>query len=170
MFLLKPFIKHITSFCTCSSVCLKWFLYICKHLIITNMESTTFTDRLQKLLQYYDLSASSFATKIGVQRSSISHVLSGRNKPSLDFVMKLLHAFDDVSIEWLIDGKGSFPKSDSTPTPIKNNSIQKDIDQLDEKTQLPETIITESKKNYSGKNIEKIILLYTDGSFESFKN
>ncbi|MGB1270375.1 MAG: helix-turn-helix domain-containing protein, partial [Flavobacteriaceae bacterium] len=52
------------------------------------MESLEFTNRLQKLLDYYDLSASGFATKIGVQRSSISHVLSGRNKPSLDFVMK----------------------------------------------------------------------------------
>lgn len=138
------------------------------------MESIEFTNRLQKLLEYYDLSASSFASKIGVQRSSISHVLSGRNKPSLDFVMKLLHTFDDVSIEWLVDGKGTFPKSNTTPTPIKTNNILNDNSKIELKeNDLAAPLAHLEKnttKNSSGKEIEKIILLYTDGSFESFKN
>ena len=138
------------------------------------MESLEFTNRLQKLLDYYDLSASGFATKIGVQRSSISHVLSGRNKPSLDFVMKLLHNFNEVSIEWLVDGKGTFPKSVTTPTAIENDIIKNDTPKIETGTPLVKTSSIDSNKEIvnisSDKQIDKIILLYTDGSFESFKN
>ena len=70
------------------------------------VNNTEFAKRLQKIITYYDENASSFAEKIGVQRSSISHVLSGRNKPSLDFVMKVLKAYPEVNIYWLINGKG----------------------------------------------------------------
>lgn len=138
------------------------------------MESLEFTNRLQKLLDYYDLSASGFATKIGVQRSSISHVLSGRNKPSLDFVMKLLNNFNEVSIEWLIDGKGTFPKSVATPTPVENDIIKNHTPKIETGTPLAKTPSIDSNKEIvnisSDKQIDKIILLYTDGSFESFKN
>ena len=137
------------------------------------MESLEFTNRLQKLLDYYDLSASGFATKIGVQRSSISHVLSGRNKPSLDFVMKLLHNFNEVSIEWLVDGKGTFP-STAAPTPIENDIIKNDTQKIETGTPIVKTPSIDSNKEIvnisSDKQIDKIILLYTDGSFESFKN
>jgi len=136
-------------------------------------DSTAFTDRLQKLLEYYDLSASGFATAIGVQRSSISHVISGRNKPSLDFVMKLLHHFNEVSIEWLIDGKGSFPKSEITPTPIQKTEEKSTpiLPQEKEAEKVLPSIISEltSKKN-GDKEITKIIVLYSDGSFEAFQN
>jgi transcriptional regulator with XRE-family HTH domain len=138
------------------------------------MDSTAFTNRLQKLLEYYDLSASGFATKIGVQRSSISHVLSGRNKPSLDFVMKLLHTFNDVTIEWLVDGKGIFPKPEITPTPIKNEVNINDLSKTESPSPANENSLINinrvDSKRSSEKTIEKIILLYTDGSFESFKN
>lgn len=63
-------------------------------------------DRLIRLLDSEQLTASKFADKIGVQRSSVSHVLSGRNKPSFDFVQKTLIAFPEVSSDWLILGKG----------------------------------------------------------------
>ena len=49
-----------------------------------------------------NLSASAFADKIEVQRSSISHILSGRNKPSLEFIQKVLTAFPKVSSDWLL--------------------------------------------------------------------
>jgi plasmid maintenance system antidote protein VapI len=54
-----------------------------------------------KLLDYYGLNASAFADKIGVQRSSLSHLLSGRNKPSLDFILKILDVFPDVDLYWI---------------------------------------------------------------------
>src|SRR6478735_347584 len=78
---------------------------------MVNMED--FIKRLEYLLDYYSLNASSFADKIRVQRSSISHLLSGRNKPSLDFIMKITDVFPDVNLYWMLDGKGSFLKNGS---------------------------------------------------------
>jgi transcriptional regulator with XRE-family HTH domain len=63
-----------------------------------------FNKRLLYILESNDLSASQFATKIGVQRSSVSHVLSGRNKPSLDFLIKISDSFENISIDWLVKG------------------------------------------------------------------
>lgn len=69
-----------------------------------------FVKRLDSLLEYYNLNAASFADKIGVQRSSLSHLLSGRNKPSLDFILKILEVFPEVDLYWILNGKGTFPK------------------------------------------------------------
>ena len=77
-----------------------------------------FIKRLERILQFYGLSASAFADKIQVQRSSISHLLTGRNKPSLEFVLKVVKTFPEVNLYWLLNGKGSFPaKSAPAPTP-----------------------------------------------------
>ena len=127
-----------------------------------------FTKRLQKLLDYYNLSASGLANKIGIQRSTISHVISGRNKPSLDFVMKILHNFNEVSIEWLIDGKGYFPKTENK-NQLENISptTTSKKDELFDKKSI--NITTEIKsKNNNHKEIDKIIILYKDGSFDSY--
>ena len=83
--------------------------------MINNLD---FAHRLNKVMDYYQLSAAAFADKINVQRSSISHLLSGRNKPSLDFVLKVLEEFTDVELYWLLNGKGSFPKKEDTGTYI----------------------------------------------------
>jgi plasmid maintenance system antidote protein VapI len=56
-------------------------------------------------LDYYGLNASAFADKIGVQRSSLSHLLSGRNKPSLDFILKIVDVFPDVDLYWILNGR-----------------------------------------------------------------
>lgn len=142
--------------------------------------STAFTSRLQKLLDYYSLSASGFATKIGVQRSSISHILSGRNKPSLDFVMKVLHTFEEVTIEWLVDGKGEFPKSLTPSTPSLSSVESEKVDLFSERTdekpqekEFPDVLPNTSEKapitiNHSDKQLIKVILLYSDGSFDAF--
>ena len=49
------------------------------------------SERIKKIIKDNELNSSSFATKIGVQRSSISHIISGRNKPSLDLVIKIIN-------------------------------------------------------------------------------
>ena len=76
--------------------------------------------RVQKIINYSELSLSEFADEIGVQRSNISHVLSGRNKPSLDFLMKIKDRFPEIQWEWLIEGKGAMISSEnevaSTPS------------------------------------------------------
>ena len=72
--------------------------------------------RVQKIINYSELSSSEFADEIGVQRSNISHVLSGRNKPSLDFLMKIKDRFSEIQWEWLIEGKGAMISSENEVT------------------------------------------------------
>ena len=131
-----------------------------------------FTIRLNKIMEYYDLSAASFADKIEVGRSSISHLLSGRNKPSLDFVMKIIKAFPEVELYWLLNGKGSFPKN-------SGSAVKQDQPEAREKVPLQDLFshsapISEETlpqiASGNGKNIQKIVIFYTDGTFEAYEN
>jgi transcriptional regulator with XRE-family HTH domain len=124
------------------------------------INTSEFTKRLEKVMEYYGETASSFADKIGVQRSSISHILSGRNKPSLDFVLKVLAQFPEVELYWLLNGKGSFP---NTPEPISDYSLDKEIS-----VQKTESIHQISKN--TSKDIKRIVIFYTDGTFENFEH
>ncbi|MFD2725953.1 helix-turn-helix domain-containing protein [Hyunsoonleella rubra] len=121
------------------------------------INSTDFANRLQKVMDYYGETASFFAEKIGVQRSSISHILSGRNKPSLDFVLKVLTSYPDVELYWLLNGKGTFPKSE---TVSDTSSVPKSLETPIQKI---------SNKDNKPKEIERIVIFYSDGSFENFE-
>ncbi|GGZ69079.1 helix-turn-helix domain-containing protein [Algibacter mikhailovii] len=121
-----------------------------------------FIKRLQKVIDYYGESASSFAEKIGVQRSSISHILSGRNKPSLDFTLKVLTAFPDVDLYWLFNGRGSFPNLNN------EELIELNPEPSTSTSKAPEKEINPLVKN--DKSIERIVIFYTDGSFKNFQN
>src|SRR5690554_7776434 len=70
-----------------------------------------FAARLEKIMEFYGLTASALAEEIDFNRSTISHLVSGRNKPSLEFVMKLLQKFPELSMDWLAFGKGDFPNN-----------------------------------------------------------
>lgn len=117
------------------------------------INSEDFTNRLKKLMEHHQLSASTFADKVGVQRSSISHILSGRNKPSLDFILKVTSEFKDVDIHWLLKGKGVFPKivvsaeksTPTTPSLFNDNSVS------------------------NGKKIQRIVVFYNDGTFDEYQ-
>jgi len=119
------------------------------------VNNSKFAERLKKVLDYYHISAATFADEIKVQRSSISHLLSGRNRPSLDFVLKVLDKYDTVDLYWLMNGKGSFPNKQigSAPTPRANKEI-KEIDKTVESS--------------SEKEIDRIVIFYKDGSFENY--
>jgi len=134
------------------------------------VNNINFTLRLKKILNYYNLSATQLADKIGVQRSSISHLLSGRNKPSLDFVLKLIKHFNDVDLYWLLNGKGKFPKQDGT---LGSKNISEDLKSSDltDRNEEKEQIVSKIKNIISikDKSIEKIIIFYTDGSFKKYK-
>lgn len=120
------------------------------------INSVNFTERLQKIIDYYSETASSFAEKIGVQRSSISHILSGRNKPSLDFVMKVLHSYPEVELYWLMNGRGEFPNEIKISESPNSNSIQP-------------TLISKNTLPESDSEIEKIVVFYKNGTFKSYK-
>ncbi len=146
------------------------------------VNSENFADRLQMLFDYYELTAGAFADEIEVGRPSVSHILSGRNKPSLDFVMKVVKRFKEVDLYWLLNGKGSFPSlpknsalpnisSDTKETIVNTESNQDSFsNSISDKSMDSETLQEEnvSIKTESKKKVSKVIILYQDGSFEIF--
>ena len=128
------------------------------------VNSSDFIERLEHLLQYYNLNASAFADKIQVQRSSISHLLSGRNKPSLEFVLKVVKNFPEVNLYWLLNGKGTFP---SNPSDKSENEDEKGKD-VSKLGSAPQPINpTKEETTKLGVTIERIVIFYSDGTFEA---
>jgi transcriptional regulator with XRE-family HTH domain len=81
-------------------------------------------DRITLLIKAKNLTAAQFADEIGVQKSSISHILSGRNNASLDFIQKILLRFPEVRMEWLMFGKGPiFNSPDLLPKAINSETL-----------------------------------------------
>jgi transcriptional regulator with XRE-family HTH domain len=87
------------------------------------VSSEQFIEKIEQILKYYNLSASIFSEKIGVQRSSLSHLLSGRNKPSLDFVIKIVEEFPEVDLYWFLFNKGQFPKEELKTEMVDENRV-----------------------------------------------
>lgn len=135
------------------------------------VNSEQFSKRLEKILEYYDISAAAFAEAIDVGRSSISHILSGRNKPSLDFVMKIVQTYPEVELYWLLNGKGTFPSSADKPlanlSPGPPAPSLAPVQPLRNEIEVREKMETGSN---SGKKIKKIVFFYEDGGFEAFEN
>lgn len=151
-------------------------------------------DRLDKLLLAEQLTPAKFADIIGVQRSSISHIISGRNKPSFDFIAKVMQKFPRLNSEWLILGKGDMYKRmvqtslfdepaivEPQPT-VYSSDLQVDSISYDKDDDLQEEIADEpqkvEKKDSIGineavgqlfeKDIERIIVFYKDRTFRSY--
>jgi len=137
-----------------------------------------FVKRLELLLDYYSLSASLFADKLGVQRSGLSHLMSGRNKPSLDFVMKIVENFPEVDLYWLLAGVGEFPKSDNpphtitqpspAPTAEKVNDIPDLFSETKEEKVTHAGIANTTSQLLDNKEIDRIVVFYKNGSFKSY--
>ncbi len=84
--------------------------------------------RIQKILRYKNLTPSRFADQVGVPRSTVSHILSERNKPSLEVIQKILDAFPEIQTQWLVRGEGQMVKGGHTLFPDEDfDAPQKDI-------------------------------------------
>ena len=109
-------------------------------------------NRIEALLDKLQLSPSKFADEIGMQRSAMSHILSGRNKPSLEVMQKILNRFPEVNIDWLIQGKGTlFNEDKNTPAPPSKQTEALDKRMYDIPQAKPE------KETLSDTSIEQII-------------
>jgi transcriptional regulator with XRE-family HTH domain len=131
--------------------------------------------RLEEILKQYHLTAAEFADKLGVQKSSISHLLSGRNKPSFAFLSKLGKAFPEINLTWFITGDGDiFDK----PTPL---SVHENVSDLE--NQSAETISNErsdalsspdkkklAKDDSNASLIKNIIMVFDDDTFKILKS
>ena len=120
--------------------------------------------RIETIISHLELTVSAFADEIGVQRSSLSHLLNGRNKPSLDFVMKLVDTYPQVDLYWLLKGEGNFPK---TP---EDRQIKIDVSGSQEKKKGIPVIKQrfDKEKDLDTKEPYKIVLFYPDGTFKTF--
>lgn len=124
--------------------------------------------RITQILEEQQLSSSAFADTIGVQRSSISHVLSGRNKPSLEFILKTVRAFPAYSTDWLLFGKESeTPVGYSSPIDKEQPTGVQEMAFTDNPTyeQSPTAPASTPK---SQAEIDKIVLLCKDGRFKEY--
>lgn len=141
-------------------------------------------ERIILFLSENNLTSTKFADVIGVQRSSISHILSGRNKPSFDFIEKMLVAYPKLNAQWLITGKGNmftnqpslFSKDEDQAqnniTPRESNIqnlIKEEPAIVDSEQELDNIQNKELKSNKMQNDIERVIIFYSDGSFKEYK-
>lgn len=151
-------------------------------------------ERLQQLLTKEQLTPVRFAEIVGVQRSSVSHLLSGRNNPSLDFIQKILLKFPQISSDWLINGIGDiyrnhaqrqaktpelFDQSKEEDQPAYHSKTVKTEPPAQEKPVIEPSHISASDKsnsfanktlaaNDATKQVDRIIVFYKDRSFREY--
>jgi len=122
-------------------------------------------DRIKSYMDFKGISAGELSLALDVQRSNISHILNGRNMPGAAFIEKLLLKYPDLDARWLLTGFGEMIQGNTDNDSIIDPVVLKDDN----------TIITEEKKTKtvvigSGeKRVEKIVLLYNDGTFTDYK-
>lgn len=126
------------------------------------VEQSKIIERIKRIISDSGLSNSSFADKIGVPRSSISHILSGRNNPSLDLIIKILRNFDDINADFLLKGE---------VLPLIDKDSKSDLDNKN-MTLFPELDIKEDTKErpkIDEEVLKSVILVYQNDKFEILK-
>ena len=144
----------------------------------TAMEFPEKKDRNAHIIRAKNLTAAEFASRVGIQPSNVSHLLSGRNNPSLDFVKKLKETFPEYSLDWLILGKGPMTVSEPFAEPVLSighspieKELEKPVDSTMEETLFDPVIEDSVLKNQpslsSKAELKQIIFVYSDHTFES---
>jgi len=136
-------------------------------------------DRIRKLLLDEGLTSGSFADEIGVQRSSLSHILNGRNNPSLDFVIKTKNRFQKLNLSWLLMGKGEMYLTEyqdniqndgvTTGTPNIFSTLREEPKtelglELNESPDIP--VIGQDS---TPPHVDQIVIFYSDQSFCTYR-
>lgn len=153
-------------------------------------------EKIIKIMQAEEMNALQFASEIGIQSSTLSHILNGRNKPSLDVVIKILNRFRTVNADWLILDSGTiyrqekhsqppslFPIDDDSNS-LSDTYIPKKVQNLrnENSTEKSETVFNATRniekeiknqdalivEKISEKKVNKIIVYYTDNTFQEF--
>ena len=120
------------------------------------MNKKNILNRIKKIIEENNLSNSEFAEKIGIPKSSVTHLLSERNNPSLDIIIKISEAFENISTDYLIFGQENQVK----PTIQHSNTLFSELD---------ESISQDSVKDLNNK-VKSIILIYENNKFEQIDN
>ena len=128
-------------------------------------------NRLLRFLEAENISQSQFADSIGVARASISHILSGRNKPGFDFIESTARHYPSLNIEWLITGNGRMYKDGNARLFDSQSDIE--LFPADENDFSPtdnQQLDSRIKAQIAGsRRISRITVFFEDGTFEEFK-
>ena len=124
---------------------------------------TNVSERIKSILTHYGINSGEFATKLNIQKSSVSHLLSGRNRPSFVFLSKFVRVFPEIDIRWLLTGEGDMLINSIDKTVAdKPNDIEVQIKQKKE-TPLQNVL---SSDNATDVQIKSIIVIYDDDKFK----
>lgn len=132
-------------------------------------------ERILEILKIKNLSPAQFADIIGVQRSSISHLISGRNKPSLEFIQKILKTFPEINTDWMISGKGPLMNQEDKINAEESQPLDLFLTNQVTKEKIAEPRKPEPEKGQKkkwidseGKKIEKIVYFFKDNTFREY--
>ena len=142
------------------------------------MEFLEMKDRIAHIIRAKNLTAAEFAVQLGIQPSNVSHLLAGRNNPSLEFVKKLKETFPEYNLDWIVLGKGPMTVSepyvvDTMHTDSSKNEIQ-DIET--QRLGLQESLFSiennpndekvDQPSSIQKGDLRRIIMVYEDNTFE----
>lgn len=134
-------------------------------------------DRIAHIIRAKNLTAAEFADRLGIQPSNVSHLLSGRNNPSLDFVRKLKETFPEYNLDWIVLGKGPMTVSEpfvvssppSEPHAVESEKLENTPNPPIESHSFSENrsvLSEESPISSQQSGLKQLILVYPDNTFE----
>ncbi len=109
-------------------------------------------DRIALLKKHLKLSNTEFSERINVQPSTLSHIFSGRNRPSIDFILKIKKAFPDISLNWILLGEGTIENNHKKPSSFVSEGLF--------------SIAASQPQNHD--ELEKIVFFYKNGTFKIY--
>ncbi len=137
-------------------------------------------ERIQELMDLHALNATAFAEKLDIGRATISHILAGRNKPSLDFILKVISTFPEVTFDWLLFGQKKVGTLPPTNSHVEQKTEAISDDKIDQNTlensssndgdKINNMSLPNSGKSTKGKSsIKRIVVFFDDGTFENYE-
>lgn len=144
-------------------------------------EVVNMKDRIVKIMERERMGQAQFANAIGIQRAAMSHIISGRNNPSLDVMLKILHRYPQLNPDWLLFGKGEMLRSsdssieqeeDQVKTPPQLHLMADDHVEVSQAALNTERAPSEKQMAISvektNKTVSRIMVFYSDNTYETF--
>jgi transcriptional regulator with XRE-family HTH domain len=138
-------------------------------------------EKIKQILIEKNISPSLFADEIGIQRSSISHILAGRNKPSLDIVQKIIRRFPEIGLNWIMDDESlpadsndfqdkhfQYASINDKKLPFSSTS-ESNRKSYPSTSRVRENVVAPETTSRQDKTVERILVFYNDGTFQEFR-
>lgn len=131
-------------------------------------------ERIIEFLKAENKSSVQFAEEIGVQPSGISHIISGRNKPSLDFILKMLQKYHFLSTDWLLFGKGAMYKEPEMQKlfdesiDLSDKDVENEVNTRFDRDKENSEINKGNQKVQTAAIVKKIVWFFSDSSFKEY--